>query len=1224
MKVNSIRFEEKQKEFKQLVFKEADIKQKIKEICYSEYDDLLSKLLILEEKAFLQEFEQNIKSQIEIQFTDIALSYNSVTYFLEQYRNYIYKNYYLNDFKVTSKAWSEYQVNLQAISNLNPRLTKKNTECFSYLTNYFYHCSNSSKIATHSCGEKLLEVYDENTNYNEEDSCSSNNRKSSKSLSSNQPNLAFVICIGCKAVYTKDSILLFCNSCKLDYYSRYLTPFEQKEELLPASWDKYHCNTILKDPMKCVKCQELFYYNSKSNMLKCKQCKFEIKPLDISWMCIICKQEFKCGAKAYCEVEFKIVRMATKNTLTQKITCLPQSVPCCSLNIEKTEFIHKKECNGILYKGTLSNQSIVVCEKCKAMNYYDKFIWTCPVCFKKFRQKQKETGSNEAEEKVSKFSKMSSAAPLNNLGLKKELNNKNNNLISQSSNLEIQESHTSNTTNIKNSNSNTSSSNNNNNININSNSNTTTTTINTNNTNNTNNSSSSKNNNNSSSSKSSTSTSTTNSNHTPGKTNITNITNEVEASEVNNDSKKGIHNKKNSNVKFEERIELSTKRSNGSQSQIEQTVDDKQDSVDGNHHDSISQEEDNQKKSRNQKKTKNLIDILEERNLEKKSKKKSSFNFDSKANSDNLNLNKELKLYMTAGNPNSARGGQSDNILKNIEIHDDENKVDSSSETIKKVKIAKNISVNKPKEKSEESKKKFNEAKKKSLSNDYASEENKVMGSCKAVENKDKVKEVLDESKSSSSNTTKEILDESKESSLNTNSNTNTNNNTNNNDKIILKNESSTKVVIETKKANIIESPVKEKDKEVKEIKLATTKDNTNKEEEQSKNTKEKIENTKEQKEQTKGRPKIQVKAKEPRSTKNSNVEKIKFEKDDLEKKTNDKIEENKINKPEPVVSSPEKSKKPSDNKNTEIDNSDSGKKSNKSVEPIKMEYAPMDLNEYKIIQQIGEGTYGKIYKVSNKIGNKFAMKKIICHNKRDLEFTKNEFELVMKYPHENIVKIEGMAERELDETTFALYILLELADSDWENEVSKRAKTAKYYKESELISILKQLVKCLVFLQSKKISHRDIKPQNILIFGDKYKIADFGEAKQQKQSSKQLNLNTLRGTELYMSPLLFDKLREDCVNKNSTTPQAVKHNIFKSDVFSLGYCMIYSATLTFDSIASMREEYEKSNIEKILRTWVKKRYSDEFITLVLKMIELQESIRFDFFELDKYLEKFN
>ena len=288
--------------------------------------------------------------------------------------------------------------------------------------------------------------------------------------------------------------------------------------------------------------------------------------------------------------------------------------------------------------------------------------------------------------------------------------------------------------------------------------------------------------------------------------------------------------------------------------------------------------------------------------------------------------------------------------------------------------------------------------------------------------------------------------------------------------------------------------------------------------------------------------------------------------------------------------------------------------KSDKSVDSL-------DINKYKIIQQIGEGTYGKIYKVSDKNNKTYALKKIICHDKNELKFTKDEFNIAIKHPHNNIVRIIGMNEKCLDETTFALYILIELAQSDWEKEVSMRSKILKFYKENELLSILYQLVSCLSYLQKNKISHRDLKPQNILIFDSKtYKLADFGEAKQHKSYN---NMSTLRGTELYMSPLLFGKLRKEIEsNTNSSQPKAVAHNVYKSDVFSLGYCMIYASTLTFDSIISMREISTNQENEKILRNWIKNRYSETYIKILLKMIDLEEVNRPDFTELFKMLDK--
>ena len=147
----------------------------------------------------------------------------------------------------------------------------------------------------------------------------------------------------------------------------------------------------------------------------------------------------------------------------------------------------------------------------------------------------------------------------------------------------------------------------------------------------------------------------------------------------------------------------------------------------------------------------------------------------------------------------------------------------------------------------------------------------------------------------------------------------------------------------------------------------------------------------------------------------------------------------------------------------------------------------------------------------------------------------------------------------------------MDLASSDWEKEVFKRKKKQNYYNEHELIKIIKDLVKTFVQLQRINISHRDIKPQNILVFmnnnNDKtnYKLADFGEAKEFLIMIV-TNKQTLRGTELYMSPILFYALRSKKFLKY------INHNSFKSDVFSFGYCALFAATLCFESLYDIRE----------------------------------------------------
>ena len=189
----------------------------------------------------------------------------------------------------------------------------------------------------------------------------------------------------------------------------------------------------------------------------------------------------------------------------------------------------------------------------------------------------------------------------------------------------------------------------------------------------------------------------------------------------------------------------------------------------------------------------------------------------------------------------------------------------------------------------------------------------------------------------------------------------------------------------------------------------------------------------------------------------------------------------------------------------------------------------------------------------------------------------------------------------------------MDLAEHDWEVEIyNRKTQNNNYYTESQLIGILKQLTDALLFLQrDKQISHRDIKPENILVFKNGiYKLSDFGEA--EKGATIDDRQKTLRGTELYMSPLLHEGLLHDA--------DYIVHNTFKSDVFSLGCCLVIAACLDFDVIKEIRKLKKTYSIKNYLIKIFKKKYSDKFIDLLLKMINFNEKERVDFIELDKII----
>ena len=254
----------------------------------------------------------------------------------------------------------------------------------------------------------------------------------------------------------------------------------------------------------------------------------------------------------------------------------------------------------------------------------------------------------------------------------------------------------------------------------------------------------------------------------------------------------------------------------------------------------------------------------------------------------------------------------------------------------------------------------------------------------------------------------------------------------------------------------------------------------------------------------------------------------------------------------------------------------------------------------------------GIIFQAMNiRSGKRYAIKKIITNDIIALKYIKKEFDLVYEVEHPNILSIYGICIKCLDYTTFSLSVLMDLGDTDWEIEINEHYNKNQFYTENELMSILKQLVSGLKYLQKeKKIAHRDIKPENIIIFKNNiYKLGDFGEAKGTKNADK---LSTLRGTDTYMSPILYKGLQ--------LAQEDVIHDIYKSDVFSLGYSFLFAASLNHDILNEIRDLEKIEDIKKVLYHKMKPRYSENFINIILRMINPDERKRIDFISLDKMI----
>ena len=277
------------------------------------------------------------------------------------------------------------------------------------------------------------------------------------------------------------------------------------------------------------------------------------------------------------------------------------------------------------------------------------------------------------------------------------------------------------------------------------------------------------------------------------------------------------------------------------------------------------------------------------------------------------------------------------------------------------------------------------------------------------------------------------------------------------------------------------------------------------------------------------------------------------------------------------------------------------------------------NLLEFIKIGILGKGTEGIIYSVKWKKNNKkYALKKGIIKLLEVVKKRQEEINMLKEFRKntgsEGVIAIYGYLCLTNKHNNYDFYEIMELAEVDWDQEIERRGKSRIYYTESELMNIMYQIVHTLYLLQINRITHRDIKPQNIIITKGKYKLIDFGNARILKRDG--LIVQRVRGSEMYMSPVMFKGF-------HSKIPR-VKHNTFKSDVFSLGMCFLLAASLSYNPLNAIREEYDNAVINKIVRYYIGNRYSENVYSILLSMLLVEEYSRPDFVELENMFKKIN
>ena len=196
------------------------------------------------------------------------------------------------------------------------------------------------------------------------------------------------------------------------------------------------------------------------------------------------------------------------------------------------------------------------------------------------------------------------------------------------------------------------------------------------------------------------------------------------------------------------------------------------------------------------------------------------------------------------------------------------------------------------------------------------------------------------------------------------------------------------------------------------------------------------------------------------------------------------------------------------------------------------------DKRNYKIIQKLGQGSFGTAYKVLNKKDKKFyVLKEMILQNlkKEDLNEIFKEASILAKLQNDYIVRyVDSFFENN------RFNIVMEFCEGlDLRQFINENKKKNKFIAINLIYSFILDLAEGIKYLHSNNIIHRDLKPDNIFIDkSNRLKIGDFG-------ISIKLNntryADTKTGTFIYMAPEII---------------KGEKYNN-KVDIWALG-CIIY------------------------------------------------------------------
>ena len=235
---------------------------------------------------------------------------------------------------------------------------------------------------------------------------------------------------------------------------------------------------------------------------------------------------------------------------------------------------------------------------------------------------------------------------------------------------------------------------------------------------------------------------------------------------------------------------------------------------------------------------------------------------------------------------------------------------------------------------------------------------------------------------------------------------------------------------------------------------------------------------------------------------------------------------------------------------------------------------------DYKIIQELGRGGMGAVYRAHDaKLNREVALKVMLTQDEEHLQRFTQEAQTIACLDHPNIIRIFEVGDKPQHYFTMEYICGISLHQYIRDRDLD----------EKKIVTMFVKIAQALSAAHRQKIIHRDLKPENIMLTEDNEpKVMDFGLAKI-KHNTASLSKNFV-GTPAYASP---EQIQEGQID-------------LRTDIYSLGATLYEALTKrrVFEGQNTVNIMYQSMNKDPIAPRALNPEISEDLEAICLKCLE--------------------